>query len=68
MNKHQITGAAKDLAGKVQQEAGKLLGSMVQETKGIQKQVMGKTEMLLGDAIEIAKDAKDVIKGVVHTR
>ena len=57
MNKHQISGAAKDLAGKVQEETGKLVGSKEQEAKGIYKQVEGKAEKRLGDVKEVAKDA-----------
>ena len=57
MNKHQITGTAKNLAGKVQEEVGKLAGSKEQEAKGIHKQVTGNAEKRLGDAKEIVKDA-----------
>lgn len=63
MNKNQVHGAVKDLAGKVQEEAGKLVGNKVQEAKGLQKQVAGKAEVHLGDAKEAVKDAKEVVKG-----
>ena len=62
MNKNQVHGAVKDLAGKVQEEAGKLVGNKVQEAKGLQKQVAGKAEVHLGDAKEAVKDAKEVVK------
>ncbi|HOE41159.1 MAG TPA: CsbD family protein [Rhodoferax sp.] len=61
MNKNQIKGTAKDLAGKVQEEAGKLVGSKEQEAKGIHKQITGKAERKFGDAKEIVKDAVDRI-------
>ena len=67
MNKHQITGTAKDLAGKVQEEAGKLVGSKAQEAKGIHNQVTGKAEKRLGDAKEIVKDAKAAAKDAAET-
>lgn len=57
MNKHQITGTAKNLAGKVQEEVGKLVGNKAQEAKGIHKQVKGKAEKRLGDAKAAVKDA-----------
>lgn len=57
MNKNQVKGAVKDIAGKVQEEAGKLTGSKEQEAKGVQKQVEGKAEKLLGDIKEVVHDA-----------
>ena len=57
MNKNQIKGTVKDLAGKVQEEAGKLIGNKDQEAKGLYKQVTGQAEKRLGDAKEIVKDA-----------
>jgi uncharacterized protein YjbJ (UPF0337 family) len=68
MNKNQINGTVKDLAGKVQEEAGKLVGSKEQEAKGIHKQVVGKAEKRLGDVKEIVKDANDAVKDAVHHR
>lgn len=56
MNKNQVKGAVKDAAGKVQEEAGKLVGSKEQQAKGLQKQVAGKVEKKLGDAKEVVKD------------
>ncbi len=52
MNKNQIKGAAKDVAGKVQEEAGKLVGSKEQQVKGLNKQIAGKSEKSFGDAKE----------------
>lgn len=57
MNKDQVKGVAKDVAGKVQEAAGKLVGSKEQQVKGLSKQISGKTEKSYGDAKEIAKDA-----------
>jgi len=57
MNKNQIKGTVKDLAGKVQEETGKIIGSKEQEAKGIHKQVTGQAEKRLGDVKEIVKDA-----------
>lgn len=52
MNKDQIKGAAKDVAGKVQKEAGKLVGSPEQEAKGASKQVEGKVQKGVGNVKE----------------
>lgn len=57
MNKDQVKGAAKDVAGKVQQQAGKLVGSDKQQAKGIAKQVAGKVQKGVGDVKEALKDA-----------
>ena len=57
MNKDQVKGAAKDVAGKLQQKAGKLVGNEKLQAKGLAKQVSGKLQKGLGDAKEILKDA-----------
>lgn len=57
MNKDQIKGVTKDIAGKIQEDAGKLVGSKEQQAKGLLKQVEGKSEKALGDAREVVKDA-----------
>ena len=57
MNKDQIEGAAKDIGGKIQEEAGKLVGSKSQQAKGLTKQVEGKAQQQVGDLKEAVKDA-----------
>jgi len=57
MNKDQVKGVTKEIAGKVQEEAGKLIGSKEQQVKGLGKQISGKAEKAFGDAKEIIKDA-----------
>jgi len=56
MNKDQVKGVGKNIAGNVQQGAGKLVGSQSQQAKGLEKQVEGKSEKALGDAKEMVKD------------
>ena len=58
MNKNQVKGSVKDLAGKVQEGAGKLVGSKEQQAKGLGKQVAGKAEKAYGDAKETIKDGQ----------
>ncbi|MBC7625220.1 MAG: CsbD family protein [Aeromicrobium sp.] len=59
MNKDQVKGTAKDIAGKVQETAGEIVGSKKQEAKGLARQVEGKVQKNLGDAKEVVKDAVD---------
>lgn len=59
MNKDQIKGSIKDAAGKVQEKAGKAMGSTEQQVKGLAKQAQGKVQKSFGDAKEAAKDAAD---------
>jgi uncharacterized protein YjbJ (UPF0337 family) len=56
MNKDQVKGEAKDIAGKVQEEAGKLVGSKEQQVKGLSKQISGKVQKGVGDARQSVKD------------
>jgi uncharacterized protein YjbJ (UPF0337 family) len=56
MNKDQVKGGAKDVVGKVQEEAGKLVGSNEQQAKGLSKQIAGKVQKAVGDAKQSVKD------------
>jgi uncharacterized protein YjbJ (UPF0337 family) len=56
MNKDQVKGAAKDIGGKLQEEAGKLVGSEEQQAKGLANQVAGKVQQKVGDLKEALKD------------
>jgi len=56
MNKDQVKGAAKDVAGKVQEEAGKLVGSEEQQIKGLSKQISGKVQKGIGDVKQAVDD------------
>jgi uncharacterized protein YjbJ (UPF0337 family) len=58
MNKDQVKGAAKIVAGKVQEETGNLIGSSEQIVKGLTRQVAGKAQKGLGDIKETIKDFK----------
>ena len=56
MNKNQVKGAAKDIAGKVQEEAGRLVGSKDQQVKGLSKQISGKVQKGVGDVEQAVED------------
>ena len=57
MNEDQVKGALKDVAGKVQEKYGKLVGNKQQQVKGLGKQISGNAEKSYGDAKEIIKDS-----------
>ena len=56
MNKDQVKGAVKTIVGVAQEEAGKLVGNKDQQVKGLNKQISGKAEKLLGDTKEAIKE------------
>ncbi|HEY2969898.1 MAG TPA: CsbD family protein [Casimicrobiaceae bacterium] len=55
MNRNQMKGAAKNVAGKVQQKVGELTGNETQQAKGVAKQVAGKVQRAGGN-VEQALD------------
>ncbi|MGE5466981.1 MAG: CsbD family protein [Ignavibacteria bacterium] len=56
MNKDQVKGTAKHIAGKVQQKTGEMTGSTEQQLKGAKKQVEGNVQRDYGDLKEDVKD------------
>jgi uncharacterized protein YjbJ (UPF0337 family) len=44
MNRDQVKGTAKNVAGKVQRKVGELTGNKTQQAKGAAKQVEGKVQ------------------------
>jgi len=58
MNRDQVKGKAKDIAGKVQQKVGEATGSTSQQVKGVAKQVEGKVQKGVGDATEALRDSE----------
>ena len=52
MNRNQMKGAAKNVAGKVQQKLGELTGNKPQQAKGIAKQVQGNVQRGAGNVEE----------------
>lgn len=62
MNKDQIKGKAKDIAGKAQQKVGELTGSEKQQVKGLKNQAEGKIQKGVGDVKDALDDAEDKTK------
>ncbi|CAN5123705.1 hypothetical protein BH11PSE10_BH11PSE10_09750 [soil metagenome] len=57
MNKDQVKGSIKEVAGKVQAEVGKAVGNKEQQIKGHAREAEGKVQQVVGDAKEVIKDA-----------
>ena len=62
MNEDHVKGAAKDIAGKVQEKAGELTGSEKQQVKGMKKQIEGKIQKGVGDVKDAIRDANEPSK------
>ena len=50
MNRDQVKGRAKEVAGKVEKNVGRAVGSAKTEAKGIAKEAVGKVQKNVGDA------------------
>ena len=59
MNKDQVKGSVKEVAGKIQSKVGELVGDKGQQAEGLLKQAEGKTQKRVGAAKEVVKDAVD---------
>ncbi len=57
MNKDQVKGTVKEVAGKVQKNVGEAIGNPKQQVKGAVKETQGKAQQVRGDAKELVKDA-----------
>jgi len=59
MNKDQVEGKVKDVAGRVERQAGEWTGSKEAEARGAAKQVEGKVQGAWGDVKEAGKKAAE---------
>jgi uncharacterized protein YjbJ (UPF0337 family) len=62
MNRDQVEGTAKDIAGKVQRKVGEATGNVNQQVKGAAKQVEGKLQRGAGDVENAADKADDTTR------
>jgi uncharacterized protein YjbJ (UPF0337 family) len=58
MNKDQVKGTAKHVAGKVQRKAGEITGSTEQQLKGAKTEAEGKLQRDYGDLKQDVKDTR----------
>lgn len=56
MNRDQVKGTAKDVAGKVQRKVGEATGDIGDQIKGAGKQIEGKLQKGVGDMEQDASD------------
>ena len=56
INKDQVEGRVKEAAGTVQEVAGKAVGSVSQQAKGMTNKVAGAAQAKFGDAKETVKE------------
>jgi uncharacterized protein YjbJ (UPF0337 family) len=59
MNKDQVEGKVRDVAGRIERQAGEWTGDNEKQAHGALKQVEGKVQNALGNAKEAAKKALD---------
>jgi uncharacterized protein YjbJ (UPF0337 family) len=57
MDKHQVKGAAKEVAGKIQKKTGQAIDDRSMQAKGMAKEVAGKAQKKFGDAKDALHDA-----------
>lgn len=57
MDKDRIKGKAKDIAGRIQRQAGEWTGSEEDQVKGTAKQVEGKVQNIAGRIKDAGRDA-----------
>ncbi len=58
MNKDQIKGSAKEVAGKVQKKVGEATGSTEHQLKGAVREIAGKAQKAYGDAKSDREDRR----------
>ena len=56
MNKDQVKGKAKEVAGKIQKNVGDVVGSSEQQLKGMKNQAEGNIQQKAGDVKEAVKN------------
>ena len=59
MNRDQVKGTMKDVAGKIQRKVGEITGSTSQQIKGGIKQVAGKAQKAVGNVRDDADKRRE---------
>ena len=62
MNKDRIEGKVKDVAGRVERQAGEWTDDPKKQVEGAAKQVEGKLQNTVGELKDLARKASDDIK------
>ena len=58
MNKNQISGAAKSLAGRAQEQFGKVTGNASRQAAGLVLQAQGRMQKACGDVKEALRSSR----------
>jgi uncharacterized protein YjbJ (UPF0337 family) len=66
VNKDNVEGKAKDIAGRIQREAGESTGDKEQKARGIGKQAEGKAQNTAGKVKDAAKHAAERVNKGAH--
>lgn len=66
MNKENVEGKAKDIAGRVQRKAGEWTDDKEQQSRGIEKQAEGKAQDTAGKVKEAGKGAAGRVNKTAH--
>ena len=59
MNKDQVKGGAKEAAGEVQEQFGKVIGNKEQQAKGHAREIAGKVQKKVGNVEQKIDDKLD---------
>jgi len=59
MNKDQVKGRLNEIGGKIQKNAGEVMGNDSQQARGTEKEIKGKIQKNIGDAKNKVADAID---------
>jgi len=59
MNKDRVSGKTKDVAGRIQRQAGEWTGNEKMQVRGTVKQAEGKIQNAVGKAKDAAKTARE---------
>ena len=63
MNRDQVKGKVKDVAGRIERQAGEWTGDKEKQVHGALKQAEGKVQNAWGDAKDAGKKATDRVAG-----
>jgi uncharacterized protein YjbJ (UPF0337 family) len=66
MNKHEVSGAAREVKGKVEKGVGNLTGDEQTQAHGAAEEMKGKTEKKAGQLQGKAEDLKNDVKDSVN--
>jgi uncharacterized protein YjbJ (UPF0337 family) len=62
MNKDQIKGTARNIAGKAEEAVGKALDNKKMQSNGLKEQIVGNAEKAMGDVKQGVKNVSDAVK------